>query len=131
MTESLTEAQLAAAEARTDSKFERLFGEFHASLVETNCKIEAVAASTNARIDTLNATVGDLKGDISDVRRVVAADRNWVIGTVLGTGVAVTAMTIAALGYGAAQFYNGSVVRDLAHREAQIYAVRPNDGATR
>jgi hypothetical protein len=118
MAENLTEAQLAAVEARTDTKFERLLGEFRASSIETNARIDALAAT----VANLNATVTDVRREVADVRREVASDRNWVIGTVVGVAVAVAALNYSALGYGAAQFYNGSVIRDLVHKEAQSTA---------
>lgn len=94
MSDDLTDAKIAASEARTDTKFARLEG-----------KIDTLAASLGQSIQTLNAGIQAQRSEAS-------ANRNFLIASIIGTGVAIIGSIVAMLSYGATTFYNGTVMRD-------------------
>lgn len=88
--EDLTDAKIAAAEARTDAKL----------------------AGFQGRFDVLAEKLDGIAGSIKDQRSEASSNRNVMVATTIGTGLAIIGAIVAMLSYGAATFYNGTVMRD-------------------
>lgn len=91
--------------ARTDTKFAEMLGEMRTGF-----------ASINGRLDHLEKTGVDVKATISNVKT-----------TVIGTGIGVLALTLAALSYGQAWFGIGVSTRDVVKSAVTEYVLQhPN-----
>ena len=104
MPDDLTDAKIAASEARTDAKFARLDG----------------------KIDLLQQSIATLGNNVNVQRTEASANRNALLATIIGTGLALAALIAAMLSYGASPFYNGTVVRDVVRAEVAEHATQPN-----
>jgi hypothetical protein len=98
-----TEAQISAAEARTETKIARLEGKLDLVLL---------------KLDDVGARVSDVRSDVKEENRTTRANA-WVIGM----GLAVLIVTIAAL-Y-PTFFGMGAQVRDMVQKEVQQQAPKP------
>lgn len=92
----IIDAKIAAAEARTDTKFVRF----------------------ESKLDQLAADFADVRSDLRELRSDNKNTRTTVIVTGLTSTFAIVTIVIAVLAYGAATFYNGTVVFD--HKAAQV-----------
>lgn len=87
------DAKIAAAEARTDTKFATLKGQL--DLI-------------SAKLDSINEKATDARSEARTTRR-----------TVVGTGLSLAALIMALVGFGGNMFGLGSRVDDIARVEAQ------------
>lgn len=87
--ERLIDAKLDAVEARTETKFAQLLG-----------KLELVSVS----IGDLAGKIGELDQKIGTVDSHTRSAKSAIVGTIIGTGIAV-----AALAWGAVQIYQGGM----------------------
>jgi hypothetical protein len=83
--------KIASAEARTDTKIERLGG-----------KIEMLSATLGAKLDIVNQRLADH-----------SKDRNLIIGTIVLSVISLAVLLIAVATYGDALFGRGISVRDV------------------
>lgn len=93
------ELRVAASEARTDTKFAQLLG-----------SIETMKAELGGELKALNARIAGLEGNVSGMRF-------WIVGT----GIAVLALTVTILSFGNDRFGLGvdlGTVADEAARRA-------------
>ncbi len=93
------ELRIAASEARTDTKFAQLLG-----------SIETMKAELGGEFKALNARIAGVESDVSGIRF-------WIIGT----GIAVLALTVGILAFGNDRFGLGvdlGTVADEAARRA-------------
>lgn len=91
MADDLTDAKVAAAEARTDAKLAGFQGQFNV----LSLKLDGIA------------------GSVAKQREEASANRTAVITTVFGVGVALAALLWAAITYGDSVFGRGMAVRDV------------------
>ena len=97
----LTDQKIASAEARTDTKIVRLEGKLDLILSEVvNSRKESEKAQEEAR----------------STRADARTTRTLVVTTAIATFLALGALIVGTASYGAAQFYNGTVLRDLIHQ---------------
>lgn len=103
--DDLTDAKLAAVEARTDTKIVRLEG-----------KIDTLSATMVARLDAISQ-------EIEVARSENNANRAWIIGVVVGAAFAIAGLLVGMMTYGDAIFSRGMSVRDVVQavvKEQQI-----------
>lgn len=98
-TSSAPGLRIQLSEARTDTKFAEMLGEMRTGF-----------AGINGRLDHLEKTGVDVKATVSNVKT-----------TVIGTGIGVLALTLAALSYGQAWFGIGVSTRDVVKSAVTEY----------
>jgi len=86
----LTDAKIAAAEARTDTKFARFEG----------------------KIDLMLSQLGQVSTELGTLKADNKSTRTTVIVTAVSSTFAIITVLIAVMALGAAQFYNGTVIFD-------------------
>lgn len=140
----IIDAKIAASEARTDANFARLVGKLDLLAADLSGKIGGVlAAVSETRVQAASdkaqaaADKSEIKAQAADEKSSLAAhiaatnadikillnqqktditnNRNSVVTTVFGVGVAIVAILIAVMGYGDSVFSRGMSVRDLVH----------------
>lgn len=89
------EAKIAAVEARTDTKFERLIGGIEKNTSALMAEIGKHSLHINARLDAVEKSTGGVKA------------------TIIVTAVAVLALLVGILGYGQQWFGIGVTTRDI------------------
>jgi hypothetical protein len=91
--DELTQARIAASEAKTDTKIARF-----------ESVINTLALTLGGKIDALSTQVGEHR-----------KDRNLIIGTIVVAAIALGALFVAMATYGDALFGRGLNVRDVIH----------------
>ncbi len=107
------DAKIQLSEARTDTKFERVLGEMRTGFAQLNGRFDAMTGHINGRFETLEARLTGVERTTSGLK-----------ATIIGTGIGVVVVVIAALGYGQQLFNNGFGARDIALAVVAEYATQ-------
>jgi hypothetical protein len=102
------ELRIAASEARTDTKFAQLRGDFDAKFAQLFGSIETMRAELSGELKAMNARIAGVENDVSGIRF-------WIIGT----GVGVLALAIAVFAFGNDRFGLGLDVSAIADQAAK------------
>lgn len=132
MTREEIDARMEAVEARTDTKFAELIGEFNAKFAETRAEFNTKFAETRAEFNTKFAEMraesdkqfAELRGELGEIRASLvplAGLRSTIVVTGISSVIALAALLLGLLAYGGDRFGAGlemSAVADAAARRA-------------
>lgn len=105
--QTLTDAKIAASEARTDTKFERLIGRIDASEARNDLKFAQVLGEMkliSANVSSLGGQVSELRTEVAGVKAAVASSKATFITAIIG-GV----FSIVALAYAAVEIFEAAL----------------------
>jgi hypothetical protein len=111
-------ARLEALEARTDTKFERLFGEVREARAQATSDVALLTAGVRGDIETLNATISG-KLEIASAKTA----GKWTVWTAAGAVIAAMVATIIVLMQVAQTGYDTGRDRERANREEIVRAL--------
>ena len=86
-------------------------------IVASEARSETKMAKLEGKIDLMASAVQNLTVSVNQQRSETKSLQLWTIATIIASALAMIALILSVMSFGASTFYNGTVVRDLIHNE--------------
>ncbi len=112
-------AEIAASEARADTKIAMIEGKLDTLLTAINGKFELLDTHIGSLNSSFDSQIGNLRKDVDRARDETKDSRLVLIAVIIGSALALGGLLVALATYGDAMFGRGMNVRDVIHATVQ------------